>query len=50
MERILWQTAESHTLCNGKVHVLVTNDGADWPQGPCDCEEDSQEPRAEYHP
>ena len=37
MERILWQTGESHTLCNGQEHILITNDGEEWLQGHCTC-------------
>ena len=37
MTRLLYQTGESQTLCENGRHVLVTNDGAEHPQGRCDC-------------
>ena len=36
-ERILYQTAESYVLCDGRTHQLCTDDGISRFQGVCGC-------------
>ena len=38
-ERILYQTAESYLLCDGRTHRLITDDGSEVEQGGCTCGE-----------